>query len=51
MSREAHVRFCEGLRGRFPRATRLVILVDAHPRHAWLKRAVPLRLPDIPHLS
>jgi len=23
MRRESHVRFCEGLRGRFPRATRL----------------------------
>jgi RNA-directed DNA polymerase len=22
----------------------LVVLVDAHPRHAWLKRAVPIRL-------
>ena len=26
MSGDVHVRFCEGLRGRFPRATRLVIL-------------------------
>ena len=22
----------------------LVVLIDAHPRHAWLKRAVPIRL-------
>ena len=28
--------------GRF--ADDLVVLVDAHPRHAWLKRAVPMRL-------
>ena len=27
MSREVHVRFCEGLGVRFPRATRLVIFV------------------------
>jgi RNA-directed DNA polymerase len=26
MSRETHVRFCEGLGGRFPRATRLVVM-------------------------
>ena len=29
---------------RFPRATHLVILVDAHPRHAWLLNAIPKRL-------
>jgi len=27
MSREAHVRFCERLRGKFPRPTRLVVMV------------------------
>ncbi len=27
MRRESHVRFCEGLGGRFPRATRLVIVL------------------------
>jgi len=31
MNREAHVRFCERLRGRFPRSTRLVILTDRNP--------------------
>ena len=40
MRREFHVRFCEGLGVRFPRATRLVILVDSHPRHRWLRKAV-----------
>ncbi|MBM9514888.1 group II intron maturase-specific domain-containing protein, partial [Desulfogranum marinum] len=29
MSGDAHVRFCESLRGKFPRATRLVILVKS----------------------
>jgi RNA-directed DNA polymerase len=29
---------------KLPRATRLVILVDAHPRHAWLLAAVTTRL-------
>jgi len=27
MMREYHVRFCEGLRGRFPRATRRLCLI------------------------
>ncbi len=44
MRREFHVRFCEGLGVRFPRATRLVVLVDAHPRHAWLRQAIARRL-------
>jgi len=44
MTRECHVRFCEGGGVRFPSATRLVILVDAHPRHAWLLDAVNKRL-------
>ena len=29
---------------KFPRATHLVILVDAHPRHGWLLQAVEIRL-------
>jgi hypothetical protein len=29
MSREAHVQFCEGVRGKFPRSTRLVITGDS----------------------
>jgi RNA-directed DNA polymerase len=44
MSREAPVRFCEGLGVKLPRATRLVILVDAFPRHDWLLQAVNKRL-------
>jgi len=44
MRREFHVRFCEGLGGRFPRATRLVVLVDSHPRHRWLRKAVVKRI-------
>ena len=44
MGREFHVRFREGLGVQFPRATRLVILVDAFPRHDWLLRAVDKRL-------
>src|SRR2546422_4690476 len=44
MSEDVQVRFCERLGVKFPRATHLVILVDAHPRHAWLLKAVPKRL-------
>jgi RNA-directed DNA polymerase len=44
MRREFHVRFCEGAGVRFPRATRLVILVDGHPRHDRLLRQVERRL-------
>jgi RNA-directed DNA polymerase len=44
MSGDVHVRFREHLRGRFPRVTRLVILVDAHRRHDWLIKAVEKRL-------
>ena len=44
MRREFHVRFSEGLGVRFPGATRLVILVDSHPRHRWLLKAVERRL-------
>jgi RNA-directed DNA polymerase len=44
MGREFHVRFREGLGVQFPRATRLVILVDAYPRHEWLLGAVDRRL-------
>ena len=36
MRRESHVRFCEGLRGRFPRATRLA----AGELRRWLKKEV-----------
>jgi RNA-directed DNA polymerase len=44
MSGDVQVRFCERLGVKFPRATHLVILVDAHPRHAWLLKAVETRL-------
>gem|GEM_PF-6362779 len=44
MSREIHVRFCEGAGVKFPRATRLVVLVDAHPSHEWLRGAVSKRI-------
>jgi hypothetical protein len=44
MRRESHVRFREGLGVKFPRATRLVILVDAFPQHDWLLTAVVKRL-------
>ena len=44
MSGDVQVRFCERLGVQFPRATHLVILVDAHPRHAWLLQAVEQRL-------
>ncbi|HSB80377.1 MAG TPA: hypothetical protein VLM91_16470 [Candidatus Methylomirabilis sp.] len=44
MTRECHVRFREGAGVQLPRATRLVILVDAHPRHACFLTAVTKRL-------
>jgi RNA-directed DNA polymerase len=44
MTRERHVRICEGGEVRFLSATRLVILVDAHPRHDWLLPALEKRL-------
>ncbi len=44
MSGDVQVRFCERLGVKLPRATHLVILVDAHPRHDWLVRAVNKRL-------
>ena len=37
-----HGEYCAVEYARF--ADDLVVLVDAHPRHAWLKRAVPTRL-------
>src|SRR5262249_23097412 len=44
MTRECPVRICEGGGVRFPSATRLVILIDAHPRHDWLLPAMEKRL-------
>ena len=44
VSREVHARFCERLGVKFPRATHLVVLVDCHPRHEWLRRAVEQRI-------
>src|SRR4051795_9649082 len=51
MSRETHVRICEGLgvkfpgpTRQFPGATHLVILVDSHQRQQWLGQAVEKRL-------
>jgi RNA-directed DNA polymerase len=44
MRRELHVRFREGAGVRFPRATRLVILVGSSGHHDWLLRAVGRRL-------
>ncbi len=44
MSREVHVRFCEGLAGQFRRSTHLVILVDGYPRWNWLLERVYRRL-------
>ena len=44
MTRERPVRICEGGEVRFLSATRLVILIDAHPRHDWLLPAVEKRL-------
>ena len=44
MTRERPVRIWEGGGVRFLSATRLVILIDAHPRHDWLLPAVEKRL-------
>ena len=44
MTRERPVRFCEGGEVRSLSATRLVILIDAYPRHDWLMGAVEKRL-------
>jgi len=44
MSGDVHVRICERLEGRFLRATRLVVLVDGHPRQRGLCSAVEQRL-------
>ena len=44
MSREVHVRICERLGVRFPRATRLVVLIGPYPRQQWLRQAVETRL-------
>ena len=44
MKRECHVRFCESGGVRLPSATRLVVLIQAHPSKRWLLRAVPKRL-------
>ena len=44
MSGDVHVRFCERLGVRFPRATHLVILVNNDRRQDWLVEAVNQRL-------
>lgn len=44
MSGDVPVRICERLGVRLPRATRLVVLIDAHTRHDWLMKAVEKRL-------
>jgi RNA-directed DNA polymerase len=44
MRREPNVRFCERAAVKFHRATHLVILIDAYPRHDWLMAAVEKRL-------
>jgi len=44
MSGDVHVRICERLGVRLPRATRLVVLIDSHPRQDWLVKAVEKRL-------
>ena len=44
MSGDVPVRFCERLGVRFPRATHLVILVDAYAQHDWLLKAANRRL-------
>ena len=44
MSGDVQVRICERLEGRFLRATRLVVLVNAHSRQDWLRAAVAKRL-------
>jgi RNA-directed DNA polymerase len=44
VSREVHAQFCERAEVRLPRATHLVILIDAYPQHDRLLRAVEKRL-------
>jgi len=44
MSGDVHVRIRERLGVKFPRATRLVVLIDAYKRHDWLLTAVMKRL-------
>jgi len=44
MSGDVHVRFCERPGVQLPRATHLVILVDAYRRHDWLLTAAQRRL-------
>jgi len=44
MSGDVQVRFCERLGAKLPRATHLVVLVDAHPRQRWVRAAVEKRL-------
>jgi len=44
MSGDVQVRICEHQRGRFPWVTRLVVLIDAYPRHRWLLTAVSKQL-------
>ena len=44
MKRECHVRFCESGGVRLPSATRLVVLIHAHPSKRWLLKAVDVRL-------
>jgi RNA-directed DNA polymerase len=44
VSREVHAPFCERVGVRFPRATLLVILINAHARNSWLLNAVDKRL-------
>jgi len=44
MSGDVHVRFCERLGVKLPRATHLVILVNGQWRDGWLLRAVDRRL-------
>ena len=44
MSGDVHVRFCEHVGVRFPCVTRLVVLIDGHPRQRGLRSAVEQRL-------
>ena len=44
MSGDVHVRICEHVGVRFPRVTRLVVLINAHPKQRWLRWAVEKRL-------
>jgi RNA-directed DNA polymerase len=44
MSGDVHVRIRERLGAKFPRATRLVILIHPDPRNSWLLKAVDKRL-------